>query len=88
MSFFNKNPVIRLIFVVTYLATAVWIVIKDFAWLNIFFALLMLFGCYVALVKSGVIKDTKANSINNFHFDILSIAITGFLLIDIFLKTV
>ncbi|HBR30767.1 MAG TPA: hypothetical protein DD733_01660 [Clostridiales bacterium] len=86
MIFLNKNPVVRLTFIITYLVTAVWIVIKDFAWLNIFFALLILFGCYIALVKSGVIEDKKAKSINNLHFDILSIAITVFLIIDILLK--
>lgn len=76
----------RVIFFATYLATAVWIVVKDFAVLNIFFSLFMLFGCYVALVKSGVIKDKKADSINNLHFDVLSIVTTAILLIDIMLK--
>jgi hypothetical protein len=86
MNFLNKNPIIRLTFLITYLATAVWIIIKDFAWLNILVALLMLFGCYIALVKSGVIKDTNADSINNFYFDFLSIVIAAILLIDIILK--
>lgn len=86
MSFLNKHPVVRVTFFVTYLATAVWIVVKEFAWLNIFFSLLMLFGCYVALVKSGVIKDKKTDSINELHFDVLSIVTTVFLVVDIFLK--
>lgn len=60
---------------------SVWIVIDDFAWFNIFFALLMLFGCYITLVKSGVLIDKNADGVNNLNFDILSIMITAYLLI-------
>ena len=86
MAFLNKHPIFRVVFFAAYLATAVWIVVKDFAVLNILFSLLMLFGCYVSLVKSGIIKDKNADSIHDLYFDVLSIMITVFLLIDILLK--
>lgn len=74
---------LRLVFIVIYLIAAIWIVIRDFAWLNTIFGLLMLFGCYISIVKSGLIKDVNADSINDFSFDFLSIAITLCFFIDI-----
>ena len=46
----------------------------------------MLFGCYIALVKSEVIKNKNADGVDNLKFDIMSIIITAYLLIDILSK--
>jgi hypothetical protein len=83
MIWFDRHPITRLIFVFVYLVAAIWILIRSFAWLNIIFSLLMLFGCYISLIKSGTIRDIKANRINNLSFDIVSILITLFLLVDV-----
>lgn len=75
MCFFNKYPIMRLIFVVIYLIAAVWFVFRDFAWLNIIFGLLMLFGCYISIIKSGLKKDVRADGIDDFSFDFLSLVL-------------
>ncbi len=76
MNFLNKNPLARLTFFITYLVISVWIVFDDFAWLNILFTLPVLLCCYITLVKSGVLKDKKADSIDNYGFDVVSIIAT------------
>lgn len=83
MFFFNKYPIFRLILTAIYLFAAVWIVIKDFIFFNIIFGLLMLFGCYISIIKSGLKKDVKADGINDFSFDFLSLVIFIYLIVDI-----
>lgn len=72
MNLFNKHPLFRLSFVGVYFAFAAWMTFKDFAWGNIPFGILMLSGCYFALVKSGIVKDKRAGKISNLAFDLLS----------------
>ena len=83
MQIFSRYPALRLLFVFTYIAFAVYILIDNFAWLNGIFSLLMLFGSYISLVKSKIIRDKNANKISDFMFDLLSILITIFLIINI-----
>lgn len=83
MTFFKKKPRRRLLFVFTYVIFAVWIIINDFAWLNILFSILMVFGGYIAVVKSKIITDKYANAIDDYKFDLSSIFLTVFLLIDV-----
>ena len=44
----------------------------------------MLFGGYISLVKSNIIRDKNADKIDNFKFDTYNILLTVVLLIDIF----
>ena len=83
MYIFNKYPFTRLIFFITYLLIAIKTIIKNFAWFNIVISLLMLFGCYISLVKSGVIKDKNADGISSHSYDFISITITVYSLIYI-----
>jgi len=88
MRFFNKYPITRLIFFLIYLVAAVWFVVRDFAWLNIIIVPIMLFACYISIIKSGLKKDVKADGINNFSFDFLSLVIMIYLSIDIVFKLI
>lgn len=86
MTFFSKNPKRRLLFIFAYIAFAVRLILNDFAWLNMLFSILMIFGGYIALVKSKIIKDKYANAIDDYKFDISSICLIVFLLADTFLR--
>ena len=68
MSFFSKKPILRLFFVFVYACFAVWILIRDFAWLNILVSAFALLGSYVALAKSKLIKDKFSKNINDYSF--------------------
>ncbi len=82
MSFFEKKPIARLFFVLTYIVFAIWILFRDFAWLNILLSLVMLFGAYIAIAKSKIIKDKFVGGINDCLFDLYSIVLTIYLFID------
>lgn len=84
MSFFSKKPILRLFFVFVYACFAVWILIRDFAWLNILVSAFALLGSYVALAKSKLIKDKFSKNINDYSFDLYSIFLTIYFLVDLF----
>ena len=44
---------------------------------TVIIALNWLFGAYIAVVKSGLIKDKNADSISDFSFDLISLALTS-----------
>ncbi len=83
MTFFSKKPIRRLFFVFVYIIFAVWLIIDSFAWLNVLVSIVALFGGYIALVKSKIIKDKNANAIDDYKFDLFSILSIVVLLIDI-----
>jgi hypothetical protein len=83
MKFLNIRPKLRLVFLASYLATAVWIMVKKFSFIYIVAGLLFLFGCYISLVKAEVIKDSRADNIDNFSFDFVSFIIILVLVFDI-----
>lgn len=68
------------------LPIAIWLVVNDFAWLNILFSILMVFGGYIAVVKSKIVIDKYADAIDDHKFDLSGIFITVGLLIDIVIK--
>ncbi len=82
MSFFSKKPIRRLFFVFVYIVSAIWL-IKDFAWFNLLFSLIMVFGGYIAIIKSKILKDKYANAIDDYKFDLFSISLTVVLLAEI-----
>lgn len=84
MSFFEKNPSRRLIFIIIHILCAIWFLNRNFQGVNIIVTLIMLFGGYISLVKSNIIRDKNADKIDNFKFDIYNILLTVVLLIDIF----
>lgn len=86
MAFFEKKPIRRLLFVITYIVFAVWITVECFALGNIICSIFVLFGAYIALVKSKVLKNKHLNRIDNYNFDISSILLTIFLFIEIVIK--
>ena len=88
MSFFAKKTIRRLFFVLVYVAFSLWIVMRDFAWLNIVLSMISLFGGYVAIVKSKIIKDKNADGINGFSFDLFSLLLTGWLLVDVLISAI
>lgn len=83
MKFLNIRPKLRLVFLASYLVTAVWIMVKKFSFIYIVAGLLFLFGCYISLVKAEVIKDSRADNIDNFSFDFVSFIIILVLVFDI-----
>ncbi len=85
MSFFEKKPSRRLIFVIVYILCAIWFLNRNFLGVNIIVSLIMLLGGYISLVKSNIIRDKNADKINNFKFDTFNILLTIVLLIDIFI---
>lgn len=85
MKFFSKEPRRRLFFAFVYVIWAVWFIINDFAWLNILVSILMVFGGYIAVVKSKIIKDKKVDAIDDYRFDTSSIFIIVCLLVDMIL---
>jgi len=82
MIFFQKKPKRRLFFAFAYVILAVWYIINDFALLNILVSILMVFGGYIAVVKSKIINDKNANVINDYGFDLSSICLITVFLID------
>lgn len=72
MFWLEKHSIFRLIFAFFYFILFIYIV-RDFSWPNIFISLIMLFCCYISLVKANLIKDLNANGINNNAFDVISI---------------
>lgn len=83
MRFFEKKPRRRLLFVFAYVIFAIRLVVDDFAVLNVLFSILMLFGGYIAIVKSKIIKDKNANTIDDYKFDLSSVLLIVFLFIKI-----
>ena len=88
MSFFASKPRRRLFFVLVYVAFSLWIVLRNFAWLNILPSMISLFGGYVALVKSKIIKDKNADGIHDFSFDLFSLLLAGWLLVDVLMSAI
>ena len=86
MTFFSKEPKRRLFFAFTYVIFATWIIIDEFAWLNVVFSIPMVFCAYIAVVKSKIIKDKNANAIDDYKFDLYSIALTVFLIIHMMFR--
>ena len=85
MSFFEKKPSRRLIFVVLYILCTIWFLNRDFQGVNIIVSIVMLLGGYISLVKSNIIRDKNADKINDFKFDAFNILLTVVLLIDVFI---
>ena len=83
MTFFSKKPIRRPRCVVVYVSFAVWLIIDSFAWLNVLVSIVALFGGYIALVKSKIIKDKNANAIDDYKFDLFSILSIVVLIIEI-----
>lgn len=81
MNWIEKRPVFRLIFSVVYLMLAVLFIYNNFTWVNSILSLIMIFGCYISLVKAKIIKDPNARNINNYNFDFISIIFTVYLFI-------
>lgn len=88
MAFFEKKPIRRLLFVITYIVFAIWITVDSFAWGNIICSILILFGAYIALVKSKIITDKYVNAIDDYKFDISSILLTIYFFTEIVIKNV
>lgn len=83
MSFFEKKPLRRLLFVLVYILCFIWFLNKNFFGVNIIVFFVMLLGIYISLVKSTVIRDKNADRISNFRFDTLTVLLSVILLIDI-----
>lgn len=80
MKFFEKRPLLRLIFLPVYLTLAVLLVLEP-SFINILIALIMLFYCYVTLVKAGIIKSETAANIKSFGFDLTGIIFSVLMII-------
>ncbi|QVK18436.1 hypothetical protein KHQ81_01595 [Mycoplasmatota bacterium] len=67
----NKHPKFRLLFTLPYLFIAVIFYYQNPSSLSvkIFIIFIMLYACYISLVKSGLLKDKYAYSIDNYRFD-------------------
>ena len=86
MSFFSKKPIRRLLFVPIYVVFAICILAEDIAFLNILCSIFILFVGYIAIVKSGILKDENAQKIDDWRFDFFSIAVAVFLLLTAILS--
>lgn len=83
MKWFENNPKRRLLFFVTYLLSALWLLFENIEpiALKVLSIAIALFGAYIALVKSDILKDKFAKNIKNPQFDFLSIFIIIALLV-------
>ncbi len=78
MHFFNKYPKCRLAFVLIYVCWGFIVTITTYisiinTIINAIIVACDLFGAYIAVVKSGIIKDKNADSISNLIFDLISL---------------
>lgn len=80
MHFFNKYPKCRLVFALIYVCWGFIVTITTYISIinTIINAITIiaacdLFGAYIAVVKSGIIKDKNADSISNLIFDLISL---------------
>ena len=88
MKIFNDHPLLRLLFIFSYIISVAYLLISQpWSWINIFIILFFLYLIYIVLVKSDIIKDKNAEGINNMRFDLLNIAFTVAVVVDI-LKTI
>ena len=75
MKFFNNHPKCRMVFAVVYiLYFAKYMTPLSIG--NAVIAICGLFGAYISIVKSGIIKDKYAESISNFNFDLISVGLS------------
>ena len=78
VQFFERKPIRRLAFIVGYVSFAILGVLSYPIGWSIIIAIIMLFGAYIAVVKSGLRFVSKVCAIRNLRFDIISIAITAY----------
>lgn len=83
MVIFKNKPKFRFIFVISYICLSIWIIIKDFAPYNFLATLPLLFMVYVSLVKSKIISKPRVEKISDFAFDVFSIIISLYLVVDV-----
>ena len=83
MHFFNKHPKWRIVFALIYVLSSVKCVMP-ISVVTVIIALCWLFGAYIAIVKSGLIKDKNADSISDFSFDFISLEVTAALFLGYF----
>ena len=83
MMFFSKKPIRRLFFAFIYVIVAVWVVIDDFAWLNVICSILLVFYGYIAIVKSKIITNKYANVIDDYQFDLHSVFLIVLILMHV-----
>ena len=79
MHFFNKYPKCRLAFVLIYVCWGYIVTVTTYistinTIINAIIVACDLFGAYIAVVKSVIIKDKNADSISNLNFDLISLA--------------
>lgn len=82
MKFFNEKPLFRLCFFAAYITAAICGII-DFTFPGILFSLVMLFCCYVTLVKAGILKNEFISEIKSSGFDFISVALSVIIIIDV-----
>lgn len=84
MWFFEKYPRIRLVFILDSILLPFVSVVKGSSWnATLLVFLMFLFYGYIVLVKSEILKNARADAINDLQFDSLSILILAYVLIEI-----
>lgn len=83
MTFFKNKPILRIIFIPIYILSVKYILCNGLNIGNIFASIILLFGCYITIVKTKIIKDKNADTINDYKFDIFNSLLTIVLLINI-----
>ena len=76
MEFFEKKPIRRLIFLVGYLSFGILALLSYTIVTSIIVLVVVLFGTYMTVVKSGLRSDSNARNIRNYRFDFISIVLT------------
>lgn len=82
MKFLDNHPKCRLVFAAVYILYFA-IYVTPISVGNAVIAVFGLFGAYLSVVKSGVIRDKNADSISNFNFDLNSLAASVVLIFEI-----